>query len=68
MPTLQTTMVGSVNRLATVDGRVLKVGDEVNGYRITEIHEQYAVFQREGRLTTVFVKPLFADEETGRRQ
>ena len=68
-PELQATMIGSINRLANVGGRILKIGDRVDGYRIAEIHEQYAVFEREGRRTTVYVKPLFADdEETGRRR
>ncbi len=67
MPGLRATMIGSVNRLANVDGRILKIGDQVDGYRVAEIHEQYAVFERDGRRTTVFVKPLMADEENGRR-
>ncbi len=68
VPEVQATMIGSVNRLANVDGRILQVGDEINGYSIVEIHEQYAVFEREGRRTNVYVKPLFADEETGREK
>lgn len=58
---LHATMVGSVNRLANVGGRVLKPGDEYLGYRLVDIHEQYAVFEREGRHITVYVKPLLAD-------
>ncbi len=60
---LHATMVGSVNRLANVGGRVLKPGDDYQGYRVVAIHEQYVVFQREGRSITVYVKPLLADSE-----
>ena len=60
---LQATMVGSVNRLANVGGRVLKPGDDYQGYRLVDIHEQYAVFEREGRPITVYVKPLLAENE-----
>ena len=60
---LQATMIGNVNRLANVGGRVLRPGDDYQGYRLVEIHEQYAVFEREGRPITVYVKPLLADNE-----
>lgn len=60
---LHATMVGSVNRLANVGGRVLKPGDEYQGYQLVDIREQYAVFEREGRPITVYVKPLLAENE-----
>ncbi len=60
---LHATMVGNVNRLANVGGRVLKPGDDYQGYQLVDIHEQYAVFEREGRPVTVYVKPLLADDE-----
>lgn len=50
-------MVGRVNRLANVDGRILKPGDEYRGYQLVAIHERYAVFERGGETTTVYVKP-----------
>ena len=64
VPELQATMIGSINRLANVGGRILKTGEEIQGYVITEIHEQYAVFERGGRRMTVYVKPLFAAEQS----
>ena len=60
---LHATMVGSVSRLANVGGRVLKPGDDYQGYSLVAIHEQYAVFERAGRPITVYVKPLLADNE-----
>lgn len=54
---LQATMIGSVIRLANVDGRILKAGDEYEGYRLVAIHERHAVFERDGQRTTVYVRP-----------
>lgn len=67
---LQATMIGRVNRLANVGGRILKTGDEYRGYRLTKIQEQYVEFARNGQITTVYVKPLLAedDEQTTKRR
>jgi len=54
---LQATMIGTVNKLANVDGRILKPGDEIQGHVLVAIHERYAVFRRNGKDTTVYVKP-----------
>lgn len=59
---LQATMIGSINRLANVGGQIFETGDEVQGYVIAEIQEQYVVFERDGRALTVHVKPLQADD------
>lgn len=63
MPELQATMIGSVNKLANVGGRILKRGDDVQGYVLVAIHEQYAVFHRNGEDIIVYVKPLAEDDE-----
>lgn len=65
---LQATMIGSVNKLANVGGRILKRGDEIQGYVLIAIHEQYAVFERAGNRTTVYVKPLQEEEPLGERR
>lgn len=62
-PDLQATMIGSTNKLANVGGRILKRGDEVQGYVLVAIHEQYAVFRKNGENVTVYVKPLAEDDE-----
>ena len=51
------TMVSSGERLAHIDGRVLREGEEIYGYRLLEIHEDKAIFERNGETETVFVKP-----------
>lgn len=60
---LRATMVGPSSRLANVAGRVLKPGDEIEGYRLVEIHEDYAVFKRDGKLLTVYVKPQVTEDD-----
>lgn len=60
---LQATMVGRSSRLANVAGRILKTGDDYQGYRLVAIQERYAVFERDGRELTVYVKPLTAEDD-----
>jgi len=50
-------MVGPAERLANVAGRVLKTGEEIHGYLLVAIHEDYVVFKKDGKLMTVHVKP-----------
>lgn len=60
---LQATMVGETSRLADVAGRILKPGDEVEGYLLVAIHEEYAVFDKGGKSITVYVKPQQAEDD-----
>jgi len=64
---LHATMVGRVNRLANVGGRILKPGDDYRGYRLSAIYEDRAVFERDGQSTTVYVKPLETEGRDGDR-
>ena len=54
---LRATMVGTTGRLANVAGRILRQGDEVNGFVLQHIHEDHAIFVRNGKRRTVYVKP-----------
>jgi len=60
---LKATMIGRASRLADVEGRILKPGDEVEGYELIEVQEEYAVFRTDGKLITVYVKPQPAEED-----
>lgn len=51
------TIVSSGGRSARVAGRVLEEGDEIHGYRLVRVHEDRAVFERNGDRQTVYVKP-----------
>lgn len=61
--TLQATMIGTRSRLANVGGRIIKPGDEIEGHRLVAVHERYAVFRRNGKDTTVYVKPQIVDNQ-----
>ena len=51
------TMVSSGERLAHIDGHVLREGEEIYGYRLLRIDEDKAIFERNGVTETVLVKP-----------
>ncbi len=51
------TMVSTGERLAHIDGRVLREGEEIYGYRLLRIDEDKAIFERNGETETVLVKP-----------
>ena len=58
---LQATMVAVNDRLANVAGRILRPGDEVQGFTLLRIYEDRAVFSRQGHEQTIFVKPDLAE-------
>jgi hypothetical protein len=60
---LRATMVGPAEHLANVAGRILKPGDEIHGYLLVSIHEEHAVFKKDGKLTTVYVKPQLVEDD-----
>lgn len=60
---LRATMVGPASRLANVGGHILKAGDEIRGYVLVAVHEDYAVFRKSGELTTVYVKPQLVEDD-----
>jgi hypothetical protein len=60
---LQATMIGGMSRLANVAGRILKPGDEIEGYELIAVYERYAVFRRNNEMMTVHVKPNLAEDD-----
>ena len=59
---LRATMVGSGGNLANVAGRTLRPGDDYQGYTLVQVFEDRAVFVRQGRRVTVYVKPDLEDD------
>lgn len=45
---LQATFIGTEGMMAIVDGRIVRVGDEMDGFKIVRITADTAEFQREG--------------------
>lgn len=60
---LQATMIGSISSLANVAGHILRPGDEIEGYELVAVYEQYAVFRRNNEVMTVYVKPHLAEDD-----
>ena len=60
---LQAAMVTGNAGFATVDGRVLRPGDEIYGYTLLRVFEDRAVFVRNGERLTVYVKPEREDDD-----
>ena len=59
---LTATMVAGNDRLANIDGRVMRPGDEIEGYELLQVFEDRAVFDKNGRQLTVYVKPELVDD------
>ena len=53
---LRATLVGSKVKLADVAGKVLRPGDEVQGYTLLQVFEDRAVFAKAGSRLTIYVK------------
>lgn len=61
---LRATLVASKDKLANVAGKILRPGDEVQGYTLVSVYEDRAIFAKEGSRLTIYVKPdLHKDDE-----
>ncbi|MDH3533026.1 MAG: hypothetical protein OEO82_08855 [Gammaproteobacteria bacterium] len=54
---LRATLVAATDKLANVAGRTLRPGDDVQGYKLLQVFEDRAIFLRDGKPLTVYVKP-----------
>lgn len=59
---LKATMVSPDHALANVSGRVIRPGEEIQGYTLIRVYEDRAVFRRNGNTLTLFVKPERRDD------
>lgn len=48
LPVLTSTLRAGSNSIAIVGGRVIKIGQQVEGYRLLEVGEQDALFEKDG--------------------
>lgn len=60
---LNATLVGLRSGLANIAGRIIRPGEEVDGFRLVEVYEDRAIFVRHGRRMTVYVKPDLVDDD-----
>ena len=56
-PVVLATLVTPRNKLANVDGKILRPGEDIYGYLLVQVFENRAVFERHGTRLTVYVKP-----------
>ena len=60
---LRATRVMSNSRLANVVGHTMRPGDEVQGYTLLQVFEDRAIFVRDGKRLTIYVKPDPEDDD-----
>ena len=60
---LRATLVATQDKLANVAGKIMRPGEEVHGYKLLQVFENRAIFSREGKRTTIFVKPDLEEED-----
>ena len=60
---LRATMVMSKSRLANVAGHTMRPGDEIRGYTLLLVFEDRAIFVRDGKRLTIYVKPDPEDDD-----
>jgi hypothetical protein len=54
--TLEAVLVSGDKRYAVVDGQTLYIGQELDGYRLAEVHERTAIFQARGIRVEIGIK------------
>ena len=62
-PDLRATLVAANSKLADVGGRILRPGDEVDGFVLLQVFEDRAVFESRQRKITVLVKPELVEDD-----
>jgi hypothetical protein len=50
---VQAVIVAGANSIANVDGRLVRIGERIHGYRLVSVHERSAIFDKDGRQVTV---------------
>jgi len=53
---LQAVMMAGPNSIANVDGMIVRIGDQVYGYRLVAVHERHAVFEKNSKRFTLFIR------------
>ena len=60
---LRATMVGTTDKLANVGGRVVRPGDEIQGYTLLQVFEDHAIFVRDSNRLAIYVKPHLVEDD-----
>ena len=57
-PELAAVMVAGPKSLVSIDGAIVRIGEEINGHRLVEVHEQTAVFVKNGKKVTLSLRGM----------
>ena len=60
---LRVTMVGTTDKLANVGGRIVRPGDEIQGYTLLQVFEDHAIFIRDSNRLAIYVKPHLVEDD-----
>lgn len=56
-PKLTAVMVAGKDSLVDIDGRIINIGDEIDGYHLIGVREGEAVFRKKNRRVVLKVRP-----------
>jgi hypothetical protein len=57
-PELAAVMVAGPKSAVSIDGKIVRIGEEIDGHRLVEVHEQSAVFVRNRKKVTLSLRGL----------
>lgn len=67
-PELRAVMLAGASSMANVDGTVLRIGEEINGYRLVEVHDGEALFSKGAERLTVSMRRPDAAQHAGEKR
>lgn len=57
-PELRAIMVAGPNSIVNVAGALVRIGEQINGYRLVEVHEETAVFVNNKKTVTLWLRGI----------
>lgn len=57
-PELAAVMVAGPRSAVNVEGTIVRIGEEINGHRLVEVHEQTAVFVKDRKRVTLSLRGM----------
>jgi hypothetical protein len=57
-PELAAIMLAGPRSVVSIDGTIVRIGEEINGHRLVEVHEQSAVFVKNKKRVTLSLRDL----------
>lgn len=57
-PELAAVMVAGPKSAVSIDGKIVRLGEEINGHRLVEVHEQTAVFVKDRKRVTLSLREM----------